>query len=242
VPPEASASQTRRAGRAGAGIAGAGEGDGIAPLRQLLRQRGGTGQARSLVFGDRLPAIAAAQLGGTMCRRAGYCDAMAPGPHIGSALLPAALAAVEVARRLQRRAEAAGGAGSGLRGRRALNLDESQYDGFDPTGVAVGFASTAAACRVLGLDAKAAAQRAGPGLQPLWRQLPNNIDGTLAVRVIQGWVAATGIECAMATAGITRAGQLPHRRLRLSAPVRARPAGAGGPVVAGLGTGGGCCA
>ena len=43
----------------GTGVAGSGE-DGIGPLRQLLLSRGGAGQARSLVFGDRLPAVAAA--------------------------------------------------------------------------------------------------------------------------------------------------------------------------------------
>ena len=65
----------------GTGIAGAGE-DGIAALRELLREAGGTPQATTLVFGDRLPAHAAAQLNGTMCRALDYCDAMAPGPHM----------------------------------------------------------------------------------------------------------------------------------------------------------------
>jgi len=61
----------------GTGIAGAAE-DGIGPLRDLLLSRGGTAQARALVFGDRLPAAAAAQLNGTMCRALDYCDAMGP--------------------------------------------------------------------------------------------------------------------------------------------------------------------
>ena len=44
------------------GVAGAGE-DGVAELRALLRERGGTPQATTLVFGDRMPAVAAAALG-----------------------------------------------------------------------------------------------------------------------------------------------------------------------------------
>ncbi|HET7525860.1 MAG TPA: MmgE/PrpD family protein, partial [Burkholderiaceae bacterium] len=78
----------------GTALAGAGE-DGIAGLRALLRERGGAPQATAFVFGDRLPATAAARFNGTLCRALDYCDAMAPGPHIGSSLLPAALAAAE---------------------------------------------------------------------------------------------------------------------------------------------------
>jgi 2-methylcitrate dehydratase PrpD len=61
----------------GTGIAGAAE-DGIEGLRRLLLSRGGREEARTLVYGDRLPAHAAAQLNGTMCRALDYCDAIAP--------------------------------------------------------------------------------------------------------------------------------------------------------------------
>ena len=37
-----------------------------------------------------------AQFNATLCRALDYCDAMAPGPHLGAALLPAALAAAEL--------------------------------------------------------------------------------------------------------------------------------------------------
>ena len=78
------------------GIAGAAE-DGIAPLRKLLQARGGRNEARTLVYGDWLPAHAAAQFNGTLCRALDYCDAMAPGVHLGSSVTPAALAAAELA-------------------------------------------------------------------------------------------------------------------------------------------------
>ena len=186
----------------GAGIAGAGE-DGIAPLRELLRERGGRGEARVFVHGDRLPAHAAAQLNGTMCRALDYCDAMAPGIHIGSALLPAAFAAAELAGGCSGSdflAALAAGCELGAR----FNLTESMYDGFDPTGVAVVFASTAAAARILRLTEQQTLHALGLAFNRCGGSFQSNIDGTLAVRVIQGWVAQTGIECAqLAQRGIS---------------------------------------
>jgi 2-methylcitrate dehydratase PrpD len=186
----------------GTGVAGAAE-DGIDALRQLLQARGGTGQARTLVFGDSLPAHAAARFNGTLCRALDYCDAMAPGIHIGSALIPAAFAAAELAggcSGAEMMAALAVGCEVGAR----FNLTESMYDGFDPTGVAVVFASTAAAARLLGLDEKATLHALGLAFNRCGGSFQSNIDGSLAVRMIQGWVAETGIECAqMALAGIT---------------------------------------
>lgn len=186
----------------GTGIAGAGE-DGIAELRALLRDRGGKAEARSLVFGDVLPGMAAAQLNGTMCRALDYCDAMAPGIHIGSSLVPAALAAAEMAGGCSGSeflAALAAGCELGAR----FNLTEAMYDGFDPTGVAIVFPATAAAARILGLDEKQTWNALGLAFNRCGGSFQSNIDGTLAVRVIQGWVAATGVECAqMAKAGIT---------------------------------------
>ena len=186
----------------GAAVAGAGE-DGIAALRDLLRERGGREQATSFVFGDKLPAASAAQLNGTMCRALDYCDAMAPGIHIGSSLIPAALAA----------AEAAGGcsgseflaalaAGAELSSR--FNLGESQYDGFDPTGIAVVFAPTAAAARILKLTPRQTLHALALAFNRCGGSFQSNIDGSLAVRAVQGWVAETGVVCAqMAQRGFT---------------------------------------
>ncbi|MEO7337150.1 MAG: MmgE/PrpD family protein [Caldimonas sp.] len=187
---------------AGTGIAGAGE-DGIAGLRALLLTRGGAGEARSLVFGDRLPAHAAAQLNGTMCRALDYCDAMAPGIHIGSSLVPAALAATEL-RGGCSGAEFLAALAIGCEVGARFNLTESMYDGFDPTGVAIVFSSTAAAARILRLTERQTVQALGLAFNRCGGTFQSNIDGTLAVRVIQGWVAQTGIECVqLALNGIT---------------------------------------
>jgi 2-methylcitrate dehydratase PrpD len=187
---------------AGTGIAGAAE-DGVAALRALLLEAGGAPQATVLVYGDRLPARAAAQLNGTMCRALDYCDAMAPGPHIGAALFPAALAAAELA----------GGcpgevflsalvAGAEVASR--LNLTEAQYDGFDPTGIVVVFAAAAAAARILELPTEQTLHALALAFNRCGGSFQSHVDGSLGVRVVQGWVAEAGIECArMAQRGIT---------------------------------------
>ncbi|MEP7245964.1 MAG: MmgE/PrpD family protein, partial [Gammaproteobacteria bacterium] len=186
----------------GAGIAGCGE-DGIAALRRLLCTRGGRSEARTFVFGDGLPAHAVAQFNGTVSRALDYCDAMSPGVHYGSSLVPAAFAAAELA---------GGCSGSeflaalvvGCEVGSRMNLTEAMYNGFDPTGIAAVFASTAAAARILGLSAKTTQNALALAFNRCGGSFQSNVDGTLAVRVIQGWVAQTGVECAqLAEAGIT---------------------------------------
>ena len=187
---------------AGTGFAGAAE-DGVLALRELLVEAGGAPQATVLVYGDRLPARAAAQFNGTMCRALDFCDAMAPGPHIGAALFPAALAAAELA----------GGcsgeefltalvAGAELSSR--FNLSEAQYDGFDPTGIVVVFSAAAAASRILGLTPEQTLHALALAFNRCGGSFQSHVDGSLGVRVVQGWVAEAGVQCAqMAQRGIT---------------------------------------
>jgi 2-methylcitrate dehydratase PrpD len=202
--PDSALLTTRRVFLAAVGtaIAGSGE-DGIAPLRELLLERGGTPQATTMVFGDKLPADAAAQLNGTMARALDFCDAMAPGIHIGSSLVTAAFAAAELAGGCSG-AEFLSALAVGCELGARFNLTEAMYDGFDPTGVAIVFSSTAAAARVLRLTEKQTLNALGLAFNRCGGSFQSNIDGTLAVRVIQGWVAQAGVECAeMARRGIT---------------------------------------
>jgi 2-methylcitrate dehydratase PrpD len=186
----------------GTALAGAGE-DGIAALRALLSERSGAAQATTFVFGDRLPASAAARFNGTLCRALDYCDAMAPGPHIGSSLLPAALAAAERAGGCSG-AEFVAALAAGAEVASRLNLGESQYDGFDPTGVLVVFAATAAASRVLQLTPTQTLHALALAFNRCGGSFQSNVDGTLAVRMVQGWVAETGVDCAqLAQRGVT---------------------------------------
>jgi len=85
-----------------------------------------------------------------------------------------------------------------------LNLSESQYDGFDPTGIAVVFAPAAAAARILKLSPQQTLHALGLAFNRCGGSFQSNIDGSLAVRAIQGWVAETGVVCAqMAQRGFT---------------------------------------
>lgn len=187
---------------AGTAVAAGGEA-GIAELHELLMRRGGAQQARAFVLGGKLPAHAAAQFNGTLCRALDYCDALEPGSHNGSSVVPAAFAAAELAGACsgeQMLAAVAIGCEVGAR----MRLTEAMYDGFDPTGVSVVFASTAAAARVLELTSRQTLNALALAFNRSAGSFQSNIDGSLAVRVIQGWVAQTGIECAeLALAGIT---------------------------------------
>jgi len=85
-----------------------------------------------------------------------------------------------------------------------LNLTESTYDGFDPTGLCSVFASTVAASRILGLDDSQTWNALALAFNRSGGSFQSNIDGSLAVRVIQGWVAQSGIMCSQfARLGIT---------------------------------------
>lgn len=186
----------------GTSIAGAAE-DGCAAIRELSLRQGGTPEATVLIYGDRLPAGQAALLNGVMARALDYCDAMAPGLHIGSSLVPAALAAAELRGGCDGReflAALAVGAEIGSR----MNLTESMYDGFDPTGIAGVFASTAAVCRVLLMSPRETHQALALAFNRAAGSFQSNVDGSLAVRLIQGWVAESGVICArLARAGLT---------------------------------------
>ncbi len=187
---------------AGTALAGAGE-DGIAALRGLLLERGGAPQATLLVFGDRLPAAAAAQFNATLCRALDFCDAMAPGPHLGAALLPAALALAELVGGCSGEDfTTALAVGAELAAR--FNLDESQYDGFDPTGLCVVFGATAVAARLLRLDQTQTHHALALAFNRCGGSFQSHVDGSLGVRFTQGWVAQAGVECAqLARLGVT---------------------------------------
>ncbi|MGD9997456.1 MAG: MmgE/PrpD family protein [Ilumatobacteraceae bacterium] len=186
----------------GAGIAGAGE-EGIEPLRRLLVERGGRGEATSLVFGDRLPATSAALLNGTMCRALDFCDAIAPGAHVGSAVVPAALAAAESVGGCTGR-ELMTALSVGIEVGARFNLTEEMYDGFDPTGIASIFGAAAAAGRVMRLDDEQMLHALALAFDCCGGSFQSHIDGSLAVRLQQGWVAERGVLCAeLARVGLT---------------------------------------
>jgi 2-methylcitrate dehydratase PrpD len=186
----------------GTTIAGA-HADGCETVVKLAKELGGKEEASILIHGGKVPAHQAAFVNGVMARALDFCDALAPGAHIGSATIAAALAAAELTGGVN-------GAdfltsiviGTDLAVR--MNLGEAQYDGFDPTGVCVPFASTAAAARIMHLSEKETWNALALAFNKCGGSFQANVDGSLAVRVIEGWVAETGVTCArLAKRGIT---------------------------------------
>lgn len=186
----------------GTTIAGA-SAEGCESLVDFYRELGGKSEATILIHGGKVPAQSAALVNGVMARALDFCDALTPGAHIGSSVVPAALAAAELAGGCsgeQFLTSIAVGTEVGVR----LNLTESTYDGFDPTGVCVVFSSTTAAARILGLSQEETLNALALAFNRSGASFQSNVDGSLAVRVIQGWVAETGLVCArFARRGIT---------------------------------------
>lgn len=186
----------------GTTIAGA-TADGCETAVQLYREFGGKQEATILVHGGRIPAHHAAFVNGVMARALDFCDAMAPGPHPGSAVIPAALAASELA----------GGCSGqdfitavavGTEVAARLNLSEAAYNGFDPTGICVPFGATAAASKILGLNQKELWNALALAFNDCGGSFQSHIDGSLGVRFVQGRVAQSGVLSArLASRGIT---------------------------------------
>lgn len=172
-------------------------------LIEFLQAEGGREEATILIHGGRVPAHNAVFINSIMARALDFCDATAPGLHIGSSVVPTALAAAELKGGCSGKdflTAVALGTEVAVR----LNLSRSAYDGFDPTGVCGVFASTVVASKLLGLSFEETWNALGLVLNRCGGSFQSNIDGSLAVRVIQGWVSQAGIICArLARLGVT---------------------------------------
>ena len=177
--------------------------EGCETLLAMAREEGGAPEATILVHGGKVPAQRAAFVNAAMARALDLCDSAAPGPHPGSAVIPAALATAELV----------GGVGGadflaavcvGTEVALRFNLGEAEYDGFDPTGVCVPFGVAAAAARILGLDAAQTANALALAFCRCGGTFQSMVDGALTVRVTQGWVSEAGVSCArLSQRGIT---------------------------------------
>lgn len=183
-------------------IAGA-TADGVAELIGTVREQGGAREASILVHGGSVPAHNAAFVNAVMSRALDFCDAMAPGPHIGSSTIPVALACADWRGGCSGR-EWLTALAVGVEVAARFNLTEAAYDGFDPTGICVPFGAAATAARLLGLDRDQTWNALGIAFNRCGGSFQSNIDGTLSVRFNQGWVAQDAISCArLAKLGIT---------------------------------------
>ena len=186
----------------GTTIAGA-TADGCATAVQFYSELGGKEEATILVYGGRIPAHDAAFVNGVMARALDFCDSMKPGPHPGSAVIPAALAASELKGGCSGR-EFIAAVAVGTEVAAQLNLSEAAYNGFDPTGICVPFGAAAAAARILGLTPKETLNALAMAFNSCGGSFQSHIDGSLGVRFVQGRVAQNGLMCArLASKGIT---------------------------------------
>lgn len=186
----------------GTTIAGA-SAEGCGTVVELARELGGRPEASVLVHGDKVPAQQAAFVNAVMARALDFEDSMAPGAHPGAAVVSAALAAAELAGGVSG-ADFLAAVTVGTELAVRMNLGEAEYDGFDPTGVCVPFGSTAAAAKILGLSEAETLHALALAFCRCGGSFQANVDGALAVRVIQGWVSETGVTCArLAGRGIT---------------------------------------
>ncbi len=202
--PRAAIETTKRMLLADIGTAIAGvQADGCQELADFYRSEGGRPEATMLVYGGKLPAQNAVFVNAMTARAMDFGDALAPGPHIGSSTIPTAIACSELAGGSDGRDFlAALTVGAEIAAR--LNLNESAYDGFDPSGICVPFGATAVACRLLGLNRQQTWNALGLVFNGCGGSFQSHIDGSLGVRVNQGRSAREAVISArLAQRGIT---------------------------------------
>jgi 2-methylcitrate dehydratase PrpD len=176
--------------------------EGCPAILAQAKEWGGKEEATILVHGGKVPAYNAVLVNSFMARALDFCDAMSPGLHVGSSAVPVALATAELV-----------GGCSGKDFLAALVLGTeisarvnsvSDYNGFDPTGVCTIFAAAAVAGKMLRLDSRQMLNALALAFNRAGGSFQSNIDGSLAVRVIQGFVSQGGLICAqLAGRGIT---------------------------------------
>jgi 2-methylcitrate dehydratase PrpD len=186
----------------GTTVAGAAE-DGCEEAVRFYRDLGGREEATILIYGGKVPAHDAAFVNATMGRALDLCDSIAPGPHIGAALIAGSLAAAELMGGMSGKDFfTAITVGNEVAAR--MNLTEEAYNGFDPTGICVIFGVASAVSRILGLSKQETWNALALAFNRCGGSFQSHIDGSLGVRFVQGWVAQGGVICArLASKGIT---------------------------------------
>jgi len=169
--------------------------EGCRELAEFHQALGGKEQATVFVNGCKIPAHNAAFVNSVTARALDFDDAMAPGMHLGASIVPTALATAEMIGGCDgKHFLTALALGSEIGAR--LNLTEAAYDGFDPTGVCSVFAAAGTAAKILRLPESETLNTLALAFNTSGGSFQSNIDGSLAVRVIQGWASQNGITCA----------------------------------------------
>ena len=177
----------------GTTVAGATE-DGCETVTNMIKDWGGKEEATIFIHGGKVPAHNAAFANSIMARALDYEDGISPGAHLGATVVPVALATSELTY---------GCDGKDFLTAVVLGLEIgsrfnafSNYDGFDPTGIVSVIAAAATAGKIIGLDSEQMLHALALAFNKSGGSFQCNIDGTLAVRVIQGFVSEGGLLCA----------------------------------------------
>jgi 2-methylcitrate dehydratase PrpD len=220
----------------GCGLAAVGLGAGAAATELAVAQ-GGSAEASVLGVATKLPAPLAAFANGTRFHALDFDDTHEAGIcHSSAVLAAAALATGEAAGRSGEEIVDAFLLGSEVALRIAAALADRIYAlGFHPTSVCGSFGATAAAGRLLGLDAATTANALGVVGSFAAGLLEYLADGSETKPLHAGWAAQAGIQAArLAAAGASGPASVIEGRFGLAASH-----GAGGadlePIAAGLG-------
>jgi 2-methylcitrate dehydratase PrpD len=168
--------------------------EGCQTIVNLVRKWGGAKEATILVHGGAMPAHNAAFANAYMARALDIDDAMFPGMHVGASTVMTALAV----------AEQCGGCG-GKDFITALAIGHevasrfnsvTDYVGFDHTGVSTIMGAATTAGKILKLNEQQMVDTLGHAFNRSGGSFQSNVDGALAVRIIQGGAAQGGITSA----------------------------------------------
>jgi len=200
--PVAAATKTFILDTLGAAAAGS-SAEGVAQGLALVREAGGAPQATLLVFGDRLPATAAALVNGTMAAARDFDPVYEPGVLLPyGPVVAAALAAGELARAGGAEFLAAVALGADLTCRLGRGITAGL--GWSRTATLGIFGAALAAARLLGLERERTVNALGLALSASAGNIQTVIDGSLAKRYQAGFAAEHGLKAALLAArGVT---------------------------------------
>ena len=182
---------------------------GMREVVEQMRAWGGAGEAPLLIHGDRLPAPNAAFANSAMIHALDCDDVHPPGTlHIMSVVLPAALAAGEMADATGRDVLAAVAIGVEVAARPAIWAKEQPIRGAAgallPTSMHGGFGAVAAAARLLGLSVEQTVNAMGINYGQAAGNRQALHDCTLTKRIQPGFAARSALwATALAARGIT---------------------------------------
>lgn len=171
-------------------------------LLDQIKAWGGKEEATILLHGGKVPAHNAVLINSYMARALDFDDGIRPGMHVGASVVPTALASAELAGGCSGK-EFITAIAIGAEVADRINL-VSDYDGFDPTGICSIFAATGASSKILGLDRDQTWNALAIAFNKSGGSFQCNIEGTLSVRLIQGFVSQGAILSAqLAKSGFT---------------------------------------